>query len=173
MKQVFLLAIAAILFSCSTQRAVTKADFTVVPDSADKVLKGIITRATLENDPAFSWLKSNMQYGRPDDAAVQAFREKKDQFSLVVFIGTWCLDTKNLLPKLYQLTDASGFPLEKVQLIATDRKKQAANNLHEHYKVYAVPAFLVIKDGKEVGRVIEYGETGDPIKELGAIVAKL
>ncbi|MDP0959170.1 hypothetical protein Q6334_29100, partial [Klebsiella pneumoniae] len=82
------------LFSCSTQRAVSKADFTVIPDSADKVLKGIITRATLEADPAFSWLKTNMQYGRPDDAAVQAFREKKGQFSLVVFVGTWCLDTK-------------------------------------------------------------------------------
>jgi thiol-disulfide isomerase/thioredoxin len=172
MKQALLLAIAAILFSCSTQRALTKADFTIVPDSADKVLKGIITRTTLETDPAFSWLKSNMQYGRPDDAAVQAFREKKDQFSLVVFVGTWCLDTKNLLPKLYQLTDASGYPLEKVQLIAVDRQKQAANNLHQQYKVYSVPAFLVMKDGKEVGRVIEYGETGDPIKELGAIVAK-
>jgi hypothetical protein len=34
-----------------------------------------------------------------------------------------------------------------------------------------VPTFIVIKDGKEVGRVVEYGKEGQLDKELGHIVA--
>ena len=36
-----------------------------------------------------------------------------------------------------------------------------------------MPTFIVMKNGKEVGRVIEYGESGEAMKELGKIVSGL
>jgi thiol-disulfide isomerase/thioredoxin len=90
---------------------------------------------------------------------------------MVVFGGTWCEDTQNLLPKFYQLVNASGYPQSKISLIAVDRKKQTINDLSKIYNISNVPTFIVLKDGKEVGRVVEYGKEGDITKELGKIVA--
>jgi hypothetical protein len=35
-----------------------------------------------------------------------------------------------------------------------------------------VPTFIVLKNGKEIGRVVEYGKFGMPDKEIGEIVSK-
>jgi len=36
-----------------------------------------------------------------------------------------------------------------------------------------VPTFIIVKNGREVGRVVEYGKTGNIEKELGEIVMTL
>ena len=67
--------------------------------------------------------------------------------------------------------NASGYPESRISLIAVDRKKQTIHNLNKQYNITNVPTFIVLKDGKEVGRVVEYGTEGDITKELGKIVA--
>jgi thiol-disulfide isomerase/thioredoxin len=150
----------------------SKSTFTTVADSADKVLKGYISRSVLESDTAFKWFAENMKYGTADANAVEAFRTNAAKFDMIVFGGTWCHDTQNLLPVFYRLLDKSGYPQNKVTLIAVDREKTAPADLHKTYNVTNVPTFLIMKDGKEVGRVVEYGKEGQIDKELGEIVAK-
>ena len=87
--------------------------------------------------------------------------------------GTWCHDSNNLLPKLYRLLDKSGYPESKVLLIAVDRNKKAYHNIQEKYNITNTPTFLVMQNGKEIGRVTEYGKTGYMEKELGAIISGL
>lgn len=162
------------LISCASSRhaGAIQSKYTVVADTETKVLKGYINRATLEGDTAFKWFTENMKYGTPDPAAVEAFKNNAANFSMVVFGGTWCHDTQNLLPVFYQLVDKSGFPENKITLIAVDRAKTATGDLHKTYHITNVPTFIVMKDGKEVGRVVEYGKEGKIDKELGEIVAK-
>lgn len=166
--------ILAILVSCSSSRqtGVIKPKFQVLADTETKVLKGYINRATIESDTAFRWFAENLKYGTADAAAVEAFKNNGAGFSMVVFGGTWCHDTQNLLPVFYRLVDKSGYPDNKITLIAVDRAKTAPDNLHETYHVTNVPTFIVMKDGKEVGRVVEYGKEGQIDRELGEIVAK-
>ena len=38
-----------------------------------KVLRGLITRADIENDTAFGWFQKNYNLGRPDASAVACF----------------------------------------------------------------------------------------------------
>ncbi len=146
--------------------------YQVLDDKGKKMLKGTINRALLENDTAFTWFKESMQYGKANDAAVTAFQQNKSKFTMLIFGGTWCEDTQNLLPKFYKLVDKSGYPESNITLIAVDRQKQALNNLHVTYNITNVPTFIVLKEGKEVGRVVEYGN-GDMVKELGEIIGKL
>ena len=54
-----------------------------------------------------------------------------------------------------------------------DRAKTSLYNLHNLFHIVDVPTFIVMKDGKEVGRVVEYGESGEMVKELGKIVSGL
>jgi thiol-disulfide isomerase/thioredoxin len=161
-----------LLVSCSAskQNGVSKANFRVIADTETKVLKGYINRSILESDTAFKWFAENMKYGAADTSAVEAFKANAANFSIVVFGGTWCHDTQNLLPVFYRLVDKSGYPDNKITLIAVDRAKTAPKDLQKLYSVTNVPTFIVMKNNKEVGRVVEYGKEGQIDKELGEIV---
>ena len=168
-----LVLIACIFYACSSTGYLGKPNYIVVSDSETKVLKGILSRAVIENDTAFGWFKENMQYGRVDPDALKQFKEKGSQFRLLIFCGTWCHDSQNLLPKIYRLIDQSGFPANKISLVGMDRAKTAPGHLEVKWKIESVPTFIVLKNGKEFGRVVEYGKSGNTEKELADIVAKL
>lgn len=170
MKQVFTAIIIVVLASCGLFHKTQKTDFTVVPDTRAKVLKGSINRSVLESDTSFKWFTENMKWGQANDSAVIAFKQHSKDFKLIVFGGTWCEDTQNLWPVLYRLVDKSGYPEKNITLLAVDRKKQTINNLSQQYHITNVPAFIVLHDGKEIGRVVEYGKYNAIDKELGEIV---
>lgn len=175
MKKIVVAAfVLAFLISCTSSRqaGTIHPKYNVVADTETKVLKGYINRSVLESDTAFKWFAENMKYGTADVAAVEAFKNNAANFSMVVFGGTWCHDTQNLLPVFYRLIDKSNFPENKITLIAVDRAKTATDDLDKTYHITNVPTFIVMKDGKEIGRVVEYGKEGQIDKELGEIVAK-
>ena len=166
-------AVAFFTTSCKVQNKVTTETRTyeVSKDTESKILKGYINRSLVESDPSFKWFKENMKYGTADAAAVQSFQKNGSKVHFVVFGGTWCHDTQNLLPVFYRLADKSNIADSAVTLIGVDRAKTALNGLHTAFKITNVPTFIVMKDGKEIGRVVEYGKYGSIDKELGEIVA--
>ena len=173
MKAIIIAFSAIVLLSACGASKKAATNYQVLSYEGKKMLKGVINRGLIENDTAFAWFKENMQYGQPDAAAVAAFQQHKADFTMIIFGGTWCEDTQNLLPRFYKLVDKSGYPESSITLVAVDRQKTTVNNLHTTYNITNVPTFIVLKAGKEIGRVVEYGKDGDIVKELGAIVSKL
>ncbi len=173
--RLFILAFCGISFfaSCTSSKISSGKDYITVPDERSKILSGKINRSILENDTAFAWFKENMKWGQAEPAAIEAFKKNAEKFNLVVVVGTWCHDSNNLLPKFYRLLDKSGYPESKVLLIAVDRSKHAYKHYEQKYSITNTPTFIVMQNGKEVGRVTEYGKTGDFEKELGEIIAGL
>ena len=159
-----------LLFAACTTIKKSANDYIVEPDAETKIINGVFSRTLLETDSSFKWFKANMQWGIPDAETVKLFKEKKDAFALVVFVGTWCHDTQNILPKFYKLVDAAGFSASKIMLVGVDRNKTDKLGLSKKFAITSVPSFIVLQKGKEVGRVVEYGKEGDPMKELGAVV---
>ena len=172
MKNIIIALVFIGFFSACSSTKKTATNYQVLDYKGKKMLKGIINRQLIENDTAFAWFKESMQYGMPDVAAVTVFQQNKTKFKMIIFGGTWCEDTQNLLPKFYKLVDKSGYPESNITLVAVDRQKTTVNNLNITYNITNVPTFIVLKDGKEVGRVVEYGK-GDMVKDLGEIVGKL
>lgn len=175
MKNILLIActITIALTSCTAKKntlatAPIKA-YEVSYDNA-KVYKGLLHRADIENDTAFHWFKDNIKLGITSPAAIEAFKSKASKFQVVVFFGTWCEDSQNLVPQFYRLADKSGFPDSSITLIGVDRAKTTLANLHKSFAITNVPTFIVMHDGKEAGRVVEYGESGEIDKELANIV---
>ncbi len=138
--------------------------------NGSKVLKGLLNRSDIENDTSFKWFKQNMKLGQADASAVSAFEKNGSKFQMVVFGGTWCEDTQNLLPVFYRLVDKANYPDSNITLIGVDRAKTTLYDLHNVFHIIDVPTFIVMRDGKEVGRVVEYGKEGQIDKELGEIV---
>lgn len=137
----------------------------------DKILKGLISRDLIANDTSFKWYKPNQAGYKPSAEIINALKAKATAIQLIVFGGTWCGDTKYILPKLFTLTDAANFSQENVTLIGVDRNKKTISHLAEALGVTNVPTIIVMKNGKELGRVVEYGKTGAWDKELGDILA--
>lgn len=157
----------------STNAQVRNYEVSTDAENNTKVLKGIISRNDIQNDTAFKWFNDNMKYGQADGVAVAAFKKHAQDIQLVVFGGTWCEDSQNLLPVFYRLVDKSGFPDSSITLIGLDRPKTTLYNLHKVFNVTKAPTFIVMHQGKEIGRVEEYGKLGQVDKELGEIVAAI
>jgi thiol-disulfide isomerase/thioredoxin len=139
--------------------------------SGNKVLKGFITKAQLVGDSSFTWFAKNIQGYTPWAQTVEALKANKDSIHILAFGGTWCDDTKYMLPKFYALADAAGFPQDRITLLGVDHSKKTIQHLSETFNVTLVPTFIVFKNGKEIGRVVEWGKYGMFDKELGEIIS--
>jgi thiol-disulfide isomerase/thioredoxin len=138
--------------------------------NGSKVLKGIITKSDLTSDTAFSWFGENQAGYKPYSDAVSALKNKKDSIQLIAFSGTWCGDSKFVIPKFFVLLDSAAFPQDRLTLIGVDRDKTTTSHLAEAFNITGIPTLIVMKNGKEIGRVVEYGKYGMFDKELGDII---
>lgn len=166
MKKILLAAI--LLFSGAALFAQTE----VTTEGGTKILKGFITKKDLAGDVAFPWFLEGAKGYTPEAKALSSLKSAKDSIHILAFGGTWCGDTKALFPKFFALTDASGLADDHLTILGVDRSKKTVHHLAEAFNVTRVPTFIVLKDGKEVGRVVEYGTYGMFDKELGEIVAR-
>ncbi|HEX6333639.1 MAG TPA: thioredoxin family protein [Flavisolibacter sp.] len=165
MKQLTILAIAlACTMAAAAQQEISR------DASGNKIIKGFISKEELATDTAFAWFLQNQQQFTPDAGAVKAFSDNRDSINIIAFAGTWCGDTKSLLPKFFVLADAAGFPLDRITILGVDRSKKTIQHLSEAFGVTNVPTFIVMKNGREIGRVVEYGRYGMVDKELGEII---
>jgi thiol-disulfide isomerase/thioredoxin len=138
--------------------------------NGSKVLKGFIAKKELVTDTAFSWFVQSQKSFTPNADVVKQYAAAKDSVNILVFGGTWCDDTKHLLPNFIATTDAAGFPVDHITLIGVDRNKKTLFNLSETFNITNVPTFIAMKNGKEIGRVVEYGRMGMPEKELAEMI---
>ena len=167
------------IFSCknSNQIAGTAKPlhlFEELPDNEEKkALVGILSEQQVTTDTSFGWYQANLKYYKLDSATVQAIHAKKDKIHLVLFMGTWCHDSQQLVPKYFETLKAAKFDTSHLTIIATDRNKKAIAGLHHAYNLVSVPTMIVLQNGKEVGRVVEYGSTTFVDKELGDLMQKV
>jgi thiol-disulfide isomerase/thioredoxin len=140
--------------------------------SGNKVIRGFITKQELATDSAFAWFAQNQQGYTPEQNALNALRANKDSINIIAFGGTWCGDTKNILPKFFVLADAAGLPQDRITVLGVDHSKKTIQHLSEAFGIVNVPTIIVMKNGKELGRVVEYGHYGLFDKELGEILKK-
>lgn len=166
-------AVIASIQSCSSGSIPQQPKYKLVSDTETVVLKGVLNRSVLEKEKAFTWMTENRKYGSADAGAVKIFGQKKDLFTVLIFGGTWCHDTQNILPVFYRLVDKSGYPESRITVVGVDRQKTAPHDWHKTWNITLVPTFIILQNGKEMGRVVEYGQTGNVEKELADIVAKL
>jgi len=170
MKGILCSVLVVLIFSV---QANSQTSFIVYPDSVHpgfKVYKGILDKDVLLKDTSFHWYAENQKFYSPLAGAVDALKKNKDSIELVVFMGTWCDDSHFVIPKMYKLAEASGFDNKKITLIGTDRYKKTISHLSEAMNIINVPTIIIMKKGKELGRVVEYGKYGMYDKELAEIL---
>ncbi len=136
------------------------------------IYRGTINKYLLQNNVEFNkWYVLNQQGYTPDSSLLNTFEKAKNKIQFVIFGGTWCDDTQYILPKFFKLQEMSGLPDSVITLFGVNRKKIALGHIAEAFNITAVPTIIVMKEGIELGRVVEYGKTGKWDKELADIIA--
>ncbi len=167
MKKGVLLILLA-LANCVTY---AQSQYEIIKDhDGSKILKGIISRELITTDTAFRWYSQNAKPYPPGKESAIKFGKHKDSIQLVVFLGTWCEDSHVIIPRLFPFLDASGFSKDRITLIGVDRNKKTISHLTDAFNVINVPTVIVMKEGRELGRVVEHGRYGMVENELAEIV---
>ncbi len=163
--------IPVIIFAFLSSAALGQNQYqTLVERPNEKTYKGIISQEVLLADTSFKWYAENLKGYNPNKAAIEGLRLHKDSIQLLVFMGTWCEDSHVIIPKFYALLEAASFSKDKVTLIGVDRSKVTLSHLAEALNIKSVPTIIILKNGKELGRVVEYGKYGLFDMEMGEIL---
>lgn len=169
--------VAAFLFcSVFTVSAYSQAQYEILTDEKhpeQHMLRGIINKYLVQNDTSYRWYHSSQSSYRPDTAILSAFERTKNKVQFVVFGGTWCEDTQFVLPKFFKLQEMSGVKDTVVTFFGVNRAKKSLASIADAFNIVNVPTIIVMKDGKEAGRVVEYGTTGKWDKEIADILNRL
>lgn len=102
-----------------------------------------------------------------DPESVRALSAAPAGARVDVFLGTWCGDSVREVGRLLRYIDAMGAVPFELRLIAVDRSKSAPG-FSEGMGLRYVPTFVVYREGREVGRIIE-----SPPTEIGHDLAAL
>lgn len=170
MKRFFLIG----LLIAATNIATAQTPYTSSKDEKHPevtVLNGIISKYALQNTDEFNkWYSSAQNIYDPPKDIVNAMESVKGKVQFVLFGGTWCDDTQFILPRFFKLQEQSGFPDKDISFFGVNRAKQTLGNVSAAFNITNVPTIIVMKDGKEVGRVVEYGKSGKWEQDLAELL---
>ena len=124
----------------------------VEPVAAQHLTGKISTEQLYTNAPVF---KQNAQNFCPDPMTTEKVRQIGWSLTIMMFLGTWCDDSKREAPKLLKLLEAADNPNISLELYAVDAKLQDGKGLTKKYGVKAVPTIIFFDHGREQGRIIE------------------
>lgn len=84
----------------------------------------------------------------------------KNSWSLKIFLGTWCGDSKEQVPRFFKIADQLVPEFAEISLVCVDRAKKAGDMDLSGLKIEKVPTFVFYRDGLEVGRIVETPTSG-------------
>jgi len=153
--------------------AIAQKTYTVVQDAQLKqpIYNGLVTFEDLNKEPAFDWLKKGEKDYTPDSKTIAYLHTMLPQYTMVVFLGTWCGDSHNLIPKFWKVMSLAAYPEKNVTLYCVDMEKKTTGGQQKQYNIQYVPTFILYKNGKEAGRLVESTHTSVEA-ELAAIIEK-
>ncbi len=143
-RSVLLLFVALVLSGCAGQREA-------------QVERGWIDRATLMK-PEHHQFKERYDTVEVGQQFVQMIKQVEDSVSTLVFLGTWCPDSRREVPRFLKVADEAGIPADRIKLYALDRSKISEDGLSKQYHIERVPTFVFLKHGEEIGRITEVPE---------------
>lgn len=133
--------------------------FTSLCAQSNRNILGSCTRDSLMQEPFKSWFQKNYDAYKPDESVVAKLKKLTvKEFTLEIFFGTWCGDSRRDVPRFFKIADAIGLPETSIKLIGVglgEQYKQGPRGETVGRGIYRVATFIVSKNGKEVNRITE------------------
>jgi hypothetical protein len=154
MKAIFTLLLTTIIISLYAQEKYKDSD-------NETQICGNITIEDLESPPFATWYRESLAgyTVTKDEQVADAMYDTE----VLIYLGTWCTDSQDWVPKFIKIWKTYGLDLSNLHLIALhnadDKYKQSPERTEVKYNIESVPTFIFLRDGKEIGRIVEYPQT--------------
>lgn len=158
MKTNILIIIISLLFA--GQITAQQLNQEIIEDGETPFLLGKIDKSGLEGNNYNTWFTKNYEEYEPNSKLISAINSELKNYSITLFMGTWCGDSKQEVPKFYKVLEACNFPMEQLTVVAVSSKPDMYKQSPEHEEaglnIHRVPTIIFYKDGKEVNRIVEH-----------------
>ncbi|HTH31977.1 MAG TPA: thioredoxin family protein [Lacibacter sp.] len=128
--------------------------------NGNPMLEGCCTREALLQEPFASWFVPNYNSYHVDSVVALQLKPYIGNRTFVLFLGTWCGDSKREVPRLYKIFDYIGMQPEQVKLVMVSNHdsayKQSPTHEEQGKNILRVPTLLVLENGNEINRFVEY-----------------
>lgn len=119
-------------------------------------LIGYVKKSAFLDKSYSRWFTKNYDSYKTEEAIIDKIRKKINKCKIAGFMGTWCGDSRREVPKLYKVLEQVDFNMDNLEMVALDRSKRTPDNLQKGYNIIRIPTFVFYKNGKEIGRFVEY-----------------
>jgi hypothetical protein len=123
------------------------------------MLLGKCTRERLQQAPFNSWFVTNYADYTVDSATADRLGARLAGTHFVIFMGTWCGDSRREVPRMFKLLDYCGVPASSIRLIMVNSSdslyKQSPGHEEKGLNIFRVPDLLMFDDNREMGRIVE------------------
>lgn len=128
-------------------------------DNGQTVLLGKCVRTSLLQQPFQVWYAYQYQQYKPDSSILLGLKAQQHPYTMQIFLGTWCGDSKREVPRMLKVLDSCGWDSSRLELIFVDGRpehyKQSPQHEEAGKNILRVPTFIIRKEEKEIGRIIE------------------
>jgi len=135
------------------------------------MLLGVSDRSAFADTSFAWWFNSEYDNYAPDSAAVNEIGDKLKDVKITIVMGTWCSDSRREVPRFLKILDKLNYDQKNLTLICVDRKKAAPSGDVDKLGIVSVPAFILYKGDKEIGRIVESPKESLE-KDFAGIVSK-
>lgn len=123
------------------------------------MIVGETTRERIE-EALPDWVAAEAE-STPDAAASQALASVPPGADVTIFLGTWCGDSRREVPRFWKAVDLAGVDAPfAIHYIGVDRQKKEPSAPVTNNDIRYVPTFIVYREGREVGRIVEESPNG-------------
>ena len=92
---------------------------------------------------------------KPDPKIITQLNSVQDTILIDVFMGMWCHDSKREIPAFFKIMESIENPLISAKYTALEYKRKGPKEIIKTTDIKRTPTFIIYKNGKEVGRIIE------------------
>lgn len=123
------------------------------------ILLGKSTRERLQQQPFGDWFNTNYSHYTIDSITANSIKPLVKGKRFVIFMGTWCGDSRREVPGMYKLLDYCGVQPSQIELVNVSNSdtayKQSPTHEERGLNIHRVPDLLVYAGKKEIGRIVE------------------
>ncbi len=128
--------------------------------NGNDMLLGCCTREALSREPFAAWFNDNYFNYKVDTSVTNQLKNFTDKKQFLIFLGTWCGDSKREVPRMLKVLDYCGIKPEQIKIVMVSNVdsvyKQSPNHEEKGLNILRVPTLIVYENNTEINRFIEY-----------------
>ncbi len=110
------------------------------------------------------------EYG-PDPVTTSRIGDYLEDISITCVFGSWCSDSRRDIPRMWRILEMAGYPDLEINYLAVGSSRftpesgipekllRWSDRVKSYYDVQRVATFIIYRNGREIGRIIESPRT--------------